>query len=247
MGNLPAERLIAARLAQSQTSLAGVSHVGEGIKRQGEGIMTPFNSTSESTRRQAGDHWLSAILDEIDYGIVSYGVNGILRCNRAADALLASSDCPLLAHDGRLRARDHRQDKSVQDAMRDALERGRRRLVTLIGADRPFPVAFVPLTNCGVADDGPAAMLVTGKRDLCPTLTAYWFCVAHHLSPAESGVLTELLAGFQPRAIAQRKGVAVSTVRTQINTISEKTRARGIRELVMMAAGLPPMISMTVQ
>lgn len=200
-----------------------------------------------STRRHSNGHWLAAILDEIDYGIVSYDAGGIVRCNRAAQAQLARHDCPLFDDEGFIRARDPRQDKGLQEALRDALMRDRRRLLSLNGAGRPLPVAVVPLSAGNASDEGPAAMLVTGRRDLCPTLTAYWFCASHSLSPAESGVLTELLAGFQPRAIAERKGVALSTVRTQINMIGEKTSTRGIRELVMLAAGLPPMISMTFQ
>ena len=209
--------------------------------------MTTSEPLVASTRRHSSDHWLAAILDEIDYGIVSYDACGIVQCNRAAQAQLAESDCPLLADDGRIRARDPCQDKNLQEALRDALVRGRRRLLSLSGTARPLPVAFVPLTTGNAEGEGPAAMLVTGRRDLCPSLTAYWFCASHSLSPAESGVLTELLAGFQPRAIAERKGVALSTVRTQINMIGEKTSTRGIRELVMLAAGLPPMISMTLQ
>jgi DNA-binding CsgD family transcriptional regulator len=209
--------------------------------------MSPPELSVASTRNQSTGRCLAAILDEIDYGIVSYDGHGIVQCNRAAQAQLADRDSPLVSEDGRIRARDASQDKGLQEALRDALVRGRRRLLTLTGTSRPLPVAFVPLANGKDEPDGPVAMLVTGRRDLCSSLAAYWFCAAHSLSPAESGVLTELLAGLQPRAIAERKGVAISTVRTQINMIGEKTSTRGIRELVMLAAGLPPMISMTLQ
>jgi DNA-binding CsgD family transcriptional regulator len=55
-------------------------------------------------------------------------------------------------------------------------------------------------------------------------------------------VLEHLCGGVRPTEIAQRQGVAVSTVRTQIGSIRAKTGATSIRELVRQVAVLPPLV-----
>ena len=64
----------------------------------------------------------------------------------------------------------------------------------------------------------------------------------HGLEPAPRGGLAqhgaEALAG-----IARRFGVALSTVRTQISSIRQKTRSSSLRALVRQVALLPPIVS----
>jgi DNA-binding CsgD family transcriptional regulator len=56
-------------------------------------------------------------------------------------------------------------------------------------------------------------------------------------------VLAALCDGDDPSGIARRFGVAVSTVRSQIASIRQKTRSTSIRELVRQVAVLPPIVS----
>ena len=67
------------------------------------------------------------------------------------------------------------------------------------------------------------------------------FAREHQLTAAEQQVLQSLCAGLQPQEIAQRHGVAISTVRTQIASVRAKTATESIRDLVAMVAQLPPM------
>ena len=85
------------------------------------------------------------------------------------------------------------------------------------------------------------AMVVLGKRNLCGELPMLAFAREHQLTAAELQVLQSLCSGLQPQEIAQRHGVAISTVRTQIASVRAKTATESIRDLVSMVAQLPPM------
>ena len=63
------------------------------------------------------------------------------------------------------------------------------------------------------------------------------------LTGAETRVLEQLCAGTEPLRIAALHGVEISTVRTQITCIRQKTGAGDITALVMRVAQLPPMVS----
>jgi len=58
-----------------------------------------------------------------------------------------------------------------------------------------------------------------------------------------TGLLEQLCAGVRPAEVARHKGVAMSTVRTQIGSIRSKTGSGSIAELVRLVAVLPPMVS----
>jgi DNA-binding CsgD family transcriptional regulator len=188
---------------------------------------------------------VKSILDQIDYGMVLVDRNGPIHLNRAARAELDDPQYPLRLEAGRLRAVNGSQDRQLCDAIDDALRGTRRRLMSLDGAGKSLPVAVVPLASDSHEIGEGLALVVLGKRQLCSQLTEQWFCRSHGLTPAESAVLGGLLAGNRPSFIAQQNGVAISTVRTHLASIRSKTATGGIRELMMTAAALPPMVAMT--
>ncbi len=168
--------------------------------------------------------WLERVLDHIDYGIACVEGNGaLLHCNRAArDAW----------------PRVHAGKEPILSAIRAASTRGIRRLVDLNEAGRRFQVAVVPLSE--PAATGGQVLLVLGKSSVCERLSSYWYGVANGLTAAEQGVLEEIAQGWSPRDIAQRHQVSLSTVRTQIASVREKTGAESIYALLREVAQLPP-------
>jgi DNA-binding CsgD family transcriptional regulator len=52
------------------------------------------------------------------------------------------------------------------------------------------------------------------------------------LTNSETAVLSAICEGLRPTEVAKRRAVSVSTVRSQVQTILEKTQKRGIAELV---------------
>ena len=132
---------------------------------------------------------------------------------------------------------------------------GRRSLLKLGDGPHAETVAVVPLNNPQGGHADGAILLVFGKHQVCEALirrctdpqaevlSVEHFARVHNLTHAEGMVLTALCNGDEPSAIARQFGVAVSTVRTQIASVRQKTQATSIRDLVRQVAMLPPIVS----
>jgi len=179
------------------------------------------------------------MLDEIDYGMALVNSAGQLRyANQLAWRAFAST-LVLRVADGAVQAAEDAEQPLLRQALVEA-GRGLRRLLTLGAPGRRSAVAVVPMNaGDGVGDDG-LALLVFGKQPASETLTLDFFARTHRLTAAEISVLHGLCAGERPKQIAQKLGVAISTVRTQIGSIRVKTQTGSIRELVNRVASLPP-------
>jgi DNA-binding CsgD family transcriptional regulator len=104
---------------------------------------------------------------------------------------------------------------------------------------RLFFYAIRPQATLGVFGDQPLAMVLfheAGARvDIDPFVVAATF----GLTPAEARVGVELTRGLSPEEIAQTHGVAISTVRSQLRSLFQKTRTTRQTELVSTIASLP--------
>ena len=201
---------------------AAASHEGSG--RRGERELT---------------RCLAHMLDEIDYGMLLVGSIGqVLYLNHAARVEL-DGDHPLQMRGTALTTAALAEAPLLEEALA-AAHRGLRRLLTLGSGEHRVGISVVPLAE----GEGGAGLtvLVLGKRQVCEQLSVQGYARAVALTPAETRVLEQLCGGVQPTAIAQRQGVAVSTVRTQIGSIRAKTGATSIRELVRQVAVLPPLV-----
>ncbi len=85
--------------------------------------------------------------------------------------------------------------------------------------------------------------MILGKRTVFQELSAQWFARSHGLTAAELDVLREVCVGSSPTEIAQRQGVAISTIRTHIGSIRAKTGASNMTALTRQVAMLPPIVS----
>jgi DNA-binding CsgD family transcriptional regulator len=179
-------------------------------------------------------------LDELDYGIVIVDRHGrVVKANHMARCQCAGADSACVLQGERLGARHLADGSALQHAIQLATTQAKRSLLTLGGEHRHETVAVVPLGGAGE----PAVMLVFGKRQVCEALSVDHYARVHGLTHAESMVLGALCEGDKPLEVAQRFGVAVSTVRTQISSIRQKTQTASIRDLVRQIAVLPPIIS----
>lgn len=212
-----------------------------------------FNARTPERPLPAAPSMLLRMLDEIDYGMVLVTVSGTLRyANQLALRCLALPG-PLRLSSGELFAPLAADQAQLRSALADAA-RGLRRLLHLGDGAHAASIAVLPLADDDAADAGangggglrgaaaasPLAMLLFGKRPACETLTVDIFARTQKLTGAEAAVLRGLCSGLRPKQIATGAGVAVSTVRTQINSIRVKTRTSSIRELVDRVAALPP-------
>jgi len=219
--------------------------VAESIGRAAHSAATAGQSGYHGPERRSttshGSRWLALMLDEIDYGMLLLGEdNQVLHANHAARADL-DDDHPLQLLGRELRARLPQDVARLNDALA-AAQRGLRRLVTLGERQDPFSIAVVPLG--ALSPSAPqATLLLLGKRRVCESLSVQWFARSQALTPAETRVLEALCQGLDPREVAERHGVGLATVRTQIGSIRAKTSTESIRDLVRRVAVLPPMLS----
>jgi DNA-binding CsgD family transcriptional regulator len=85
--------------------------------------------------------------------------------------------------------------------------------------------------------------MMLARREPGPSLAVDAFARSQGLTAAETRVLISLCQHVPPREIARRCGVEISTVRSQIGSIRQKTGASNIRALIGQVSGLPPLMS----
>jgi DNA-binding CsgD family transcriptional regulator len=186
---------------------------------------------------------LTCMLDVVDYGILLVGADSSVSfANRAARLELDASH-PLQLDRHKLTVRLQQDAAPLREALDAALGRGLQRLLTLgQGAQTRVSVAILPADGAGAAASTDA-IVVLGKRSVCGELSADAFARQHRLTPAELKVLKLLCAGHHATDIAKLQGVALTTIRTQISSVRDKTGAASIGALVRCVARLPPLAS----
>ena len=176
----------------------------------------------------------AAILNEIDYPLILLSQSLVpVYANKAAQARLG------MALPGQSQPEDRAR---LADAIDGALLRNRRSLITLClapGDAAPTPLAVIPQRD---SLGRPAVLLIAAKPQLCPELTLQSYARAMNLTDRETLVLQGLWAGQSPEEIARERGVALSTVRSQLSALRAKTGAKDLKGVTHRIGMLPPMI-----
>lgn len=184
--------------------------------------------------------WLSLMLEEVGHGTLLLSDKAfVLHANHLARSLIETGNHALQVVGRQLLPRNPREHGGWHEALDDA-RRGLRRLLMLGDGGLRGSVAVVPLTPI---DGHRLTMITMARRQLSDPVALQCFARCHGLTAAETRVLECLCQGIDPVAIAQRHGVGIATVRTQISSIRHKTGSADITGLVRLAAGLPPMAS----
>jgi DNA-binding CsgD family transcriptional regulator len=188
---------------------------------------------------QAG--MLARVLEEIDHGLLLLDLTGrILHANYPARRELAAAGA-LCGVDGMFRSNDDGGQQLINQALRDA-GRDCRSIVELEHAGDPLSLAFIPLAALpGGAID--TVLVMCSKRHSCATLTMQMFARAKRLTRAEQDVLKQLCAGHRAEEIAGLQGICISTVRTHIKSVREKTGSNSIGEIVHRISRMPQVVS----
>jgi DNA-binding NarL/FixJ family response regulator len=188
----------------------------------------------------------AAVLDEVDYGMIMLSAGLRVRhCNHAARLALRDGQVLRLVEGtvAALQAASHqRLQAAVQAALQPATGYPRRCMITLIHGQDRMTVSVVPLAQVWARSD-PLVLLVLSKREICSRLCAERQAREYGLTAAETSVLCALVEGLEPREIAARNDVKLSTVRTQVQSIFVKLGIHGMRDLFLRVATLPPLVS----
>lgn len=200
------------------------------------------------TPRGAGDvpAIVQSMLDCIQIGAmavaagmrVSFANRAALReCSRHAllrieDAQLAVLAPPCGEHHARL-------TRAVEGA-----HAGHWSLVRLGSGASMLSIAVSPLFP-SERSSGPLALLLFGLCQNKEPLTIQLYARSCGLTPAETRVLLGLAEGLVPKQIASKHSVLLSTVRTQISSIRDKTGTRRLGDLMQALVCLPPIMPRT--
>jgi DNA-binding CsgD family transcriptional regulator len=176
--------------------------------------------------------------------IVTDAAGRILFANAAAETLLRRSD-GLTSRQGRVVARD----PALQSAMAAAIAGAVTLAARLPGTDagglllprgagqEPLRIGIWPLppdSTAGPGAQGPRALLtVTDPSDgIKPDIAA--FAAMYRLTPAEADVAERLADGMALADMAERRGVLMSTLRSQLAAVFAKTGTQRQAELVRL-------------
>ena len=185
---------------------------------------------------------LASLLDELDTGVLVCDPFGhALLINEAARREMAEGGVLQLGPDGSVDVRSGPGLLALRRAVHAAAWDRRHQLLPLRVAERRLLVGVQPLR--GTSAHQPCAVLLLGRRHLCADLAVHRLGGLYDLTDAEKAVLASLLAGTRVGALARLRGVAVSTVRTQVAALRAKVGVKRLDDLTRLAAELPPMVS----
>ena len=186
---------------------------------------------------------LARVLDEIDHGLILVDLTGrVLHANYPARRELSSGRALRSDGEGMLCADDVAARPRIRRALKEA-ENGCRSIVELDHATESLSLAFIPLSVLHGSASVDTVLVMCSRRSGCATLTMQMFARAKRLTLAEQAVLAQLCAGQRAEEIACLQGVRLSTVRTHIKNVRQKTGRGSIRELVHHVTRMPQIVS----
>jgi len=186
---------------------------------------------------------LQCMLDLLPHSMLLISPDGSVSfANRFARREF-DNQSPICLQGREMRFRRPQDVEPLRQAIHRASTKGRQCLLRVGGETlRSVTIAIAPVGEPN-ADGARLVMLVFGKRAVCEELSAEAYGREFGLTWTEIRVLKQLIAGRSPTEAAASQGVAISTMRTQIASIRDKTRANDIGALVREAALLPPLVT----
>ncbi len=200
---------------------------------------SPAWEADSGARASSATGLLRSVLEHVDYGLalLDIATRRVRLANGAAMRALGDERTGGLALvNGQVRARNTPDERRFERALTLA-SNGVRELLYLATRNGGTTVAVVPMGDMVQPDD---ALLVFAKNALCDRSALALFARACELTAAESSVLAAVCTGLKPNEVARQHGVQVTTIRSQIQSIRQKTRCSSLRELLQIVSRLPP-------
>jgi DNA-binding CsgD family transcriptional regulator/PAS domain-containing protein len=217
------------------------------------GIDGDYDGAAATSQRHEVDPVREAV-DRLPIGLVVVDASGrILSTNATAKAILVRAD-GLIQTNGRIGACQHLEAKSllrcideiacgVGSAGRDG---GTALRVTRRSGEAGYILLLSPLgeprETAGVAGETRVLVLIEDLATAAPRIGDHLKCI-FEFTAAEATVAAGLAEGRTPRDIAEKRGVRLSTVRTQLKAILAKTGVSRQADLVRLIARLPRVVS----
>jgi DNA-binding CsgD family transcriptional regulator len=181
-------------------------------------------------------------LDMFQSGVAWLAAGGeVLYANRELNRLIDLRDGLELVGD-KLRASDPRAARQLVQAVKEA--EGGKEISVLIERPSGAPplrmsLVPVPLQPSAFRVPQAAAIALVSDSTVSATQAVRAFAQLYGLSPAETTVTEELLAGSDAKSIAAKLGTALSTVRSQIKSILAKSGHSRQADVILAILSMP--------
>jgi DNA-binding CsgD family transcriptional regulator len=203
--------------------------------------MVQLRRRFEAARAQA---LTAAAIDGLSFGLALTEADGrLLFANRTLEAMAQGRQGVSLAG-GRLAAAAHRDADRLASLIFDAALRRRSNVCALAGPDGHAAISAIatpasPRNPFGASAAGALALVAVSLTRATPGDAAAMLTRLFALSEAESEIVAALWAGEESRAIAVRRSVRPTTLKSQLDAIYRKTGVANQRELMRLLAGAP--------
>lgn len=182
-----------------------------------------------------------AALEYLDRGALLVGANGLVRtANGIADHILAGGN-GLSLRDGQLRCaipdETSRLNRLIGQSVRGALTRDEGSMQVSRGEGRsPLTVQCLPFpgSNWWPGFTQHLALIFVTDPDARMEQATDRLRQRYGLTPAEARLAWEIVQGGGRKSAAANRGISVSTARTQLTSIFDKTGVRRQSELVRL-------------
>ena len=86
------------------------------------------------------------------------------------------------------------------------------------------------------------ALLVLGARDVSPWINETTLSKLYQLSHTQASIAIAIFQGQSAEEIASERGIRISTVRTHLAAVFQRTRSKTQRDLIRLIGSLPPLL-----
>jgi DNA-binding CsgD family transcriptional regulator len=206
------------------------------------------------TEARVLQNYHASAIERLGYGLMLLDVDSkVLHLNKVAEQVVQAAD-GLSIRAGRLLANTPKDNNALRKLISEAcLNIGGGLYIQRSGGHgsnhgvrKPYGLTASPLRegqDLTVFDLHPitlrpgAILLIHDPERIRPGDSLKLFATHYRLTPAEERVLTLLLNELAPKQIADRLGVGIRTVRTQLSSLYTKTGTSNQRDLIVLALG----------
>jgi Bacterial regulatory proteins, luxR family len=188
--------------------------------------------------------WLRSLLDDVGFGVLILDRQlNVCFINKDAKVTLGAIGIVDVAIGSTVTANSREKpgnpcnSKFVINAKIAAT--GQRKLVIFGDRENQIAVAMSPIKLDGQYTDF-GVIVNMERKSVCETISLWAYGKVQGLTPGELKVLQQLTDGQDPTAVAKTLKISVTTVRTHIRSMVNKTDSSCMRGLLMKVAKLPP-------
>jgi DNA-binding CsgD family transcriptional regulator len=213
-------------------------------------LAIPISREGRIPTEEQPQTWLHGLLNEVGFGILILNEQFEVHfCNHSARQALVAAGLSCLGGQGTAVYGDsaglHSRKINEFYAQAKLAAKGQRKFVLLGEGVDQIVVALSPI-NLAEQFLQPGVLVTTERKSVCKSSSLWAYGKALALTASELKVLHLLADGDEPKIVAENLKVSVTTVRSHIRSIIDKTASANLREVLLKVSKLPPMSSVAL-